>query len=481
MSGWFRPKCPVDEPTKLWIERRMAWLTHEFGWERILNAPVVLPNDTFFPDPYDGTGNAARLLLKRLCGYMHVDPAPYELELYTERAAVVHEESRALGSYADQEDKTTVWLDASTLPAPVIVTATLVHELAYDYLLGRRLPDARENVPASNEDELLADLLTVFLGLGVLTANSTVRSRTSFYGLRRRRYTVGGGYLSSPMFGYALALFAWVRGEAKPRWRKSLKLDVRARLRRGMAFLGRTGDSTYTRLDPLHPEVLSPCPPARGTPESADDRPRHGKARTRPKHAAATRARTADGFFTGGCLAAANGDYAAAVDRFSEAIRRSPNDSEAYQQRCLAYCEAGRYVEGLADGQQAVQLAPEEMDSYRARGRAFFGLGQYALAVDDFGHVVEKEKWDGRAYHRWNAYYWRGRAVAKQGDLQRAAADLSEAAFFATQRAEIYVERSRIYEQLGHYDKALQDRREAFRLDPELAEDELGQIEIDAP
>lgn len=43
MFGWFpskssKPECPVDPQTKEWIERRMTWLTEQFGWARLRSA-----------------------------------------------------------------------------------------------------------------------------------------------------------------------------------------------------------------------------------------------------------------------------------------------------------------------------------------------------------------------------------------------------------------------------------------------------------
>ena len=74
MFGWLRPTCPVDAPTKEWIERRMTWLTSEFGPEQLLDAKVILPTPEYFPDCYDGSQGHARVLLRRVCRYMAVDP-----------------------------------------------------------------------------------------------------------------------------------------------------------------------------------------------------------------------------------------------------------------------------------------------------------------------------------------------------------------------------------------------------------------------
>lgn len=69
----------------------------------------------------------------------------------------------------------------------------------------------------------MTDLATVFLGLGVITANAAFQftqwTEASTQGWRVRR----AGYLSEPLWGYALARFAWERGETSPKWAGELE------------------------------------------------------------------------------------------------------------------------------------------------------------------------------------------------------------------------------------------------------------------
>ena len=51
MFGWFSPTCPCDPEAKRWVEQRLRWLTRHFGLHVLLEAPVVLPTEEFFPDP----------------------------------------------------------------------------------------------------------------------------------------------------------------------------------------------------------------------------------------------------------------------------------------------------------------------------------------------------------------------------------------------------------------------------------------------
>jgi hypothetical protein len=47
------------------------------------------------------------------------------------------------------------------------------------------------------------------------------------------------------VFGYALALFAWLRAETSPAWARALRPDAAEALIAGLRYLRRTGDSTF--------------------------------------------------------------------------------------------------------------------------------------------------------------------------------------------------------------------------------------------
>jgi hypothetical protein len=104
-------------------------------------------------------------------------------------------------------------------------------------------------VSASFEDhEPLTDLLTVFLGLGVFTGNAVFSFRQWTDAFSQGWQTERRGYMSEEMFGYALALFAWVRGEQHPAWSKHLEGNVRDYFKGGLKYLEKTGDTLLQRL-----------------------------------------------------------------------------------------------------------------------------------------------------------------------------------------------------------------------------------------
>ncbi len=243
MFGWLslKPKCPIDTATREWVDARWAWLASQFGAERLRKCPVILPCAQFFPDPFQGTQEDARRMLDRVCSYMDIDPATIEMSLYKDRnpAQVGKFTEGTAGLYHRDGDKFRIWVEITNLNDPLALVATLAHELGHVHLLGHgRISHEIE------DHELLTDLLTVYFGLGVFTANSVIRERTWSDG-RVSGWSVGRqGYMSMPIYGYALARFARDRGEDGRDWRRELRLDVRTAFGQAMRYLG---DSSASR------------------------------------------------------------------------------------------------------------------------------------------------------------------------------------------------------------------------------------------
>ena len=230
LFGLFSPKPPLGVREKAWTEVRMRWLARHFGADRLMKAETILPDDDWFPEQYDGTQDDARRLLDRICGFMQIAPTSIQLEICEDSAM-----SGAAGPYQPG----LIRLAESQLTDLLGVVAILAHDLAHNLLIGRGL------LQGDLDAEWVTDLLPVYLGLGILTANAALREKTEHQGhhcsctIRRR------GYLNSGMIGYALALFAWVRGEGRPNWAKLLPLDAAHALAAGLRFLQATEDSVF--------------------------------------------------------------------------------------------------------------------------------------------------------------------------------------------------------------------------------------------
>ncbi len=214
----------------------MRWFDAEFPFD-LRRSMVVLPTPDFFPGSYHGSEEDVRKALDRVCRYMSVDPARVVLE-YVEEAdgsdLLSHLPSYtstfrgAAGHYRRQGDRCVISINGAEAREPMALIATMAHELAHQRLLGehRISPDRPDQEP-------LTDLLTVYLGMGIFTANAAFDFSAHGQGWRAQRL----GYLTEPMFGYALALYAWRRGETVPSWMRHLDTNPRAYLKKGLRYL----------------------------------------------------------------------------------------------------------------------------------------------------------------------------------------------------------------------------------------------------
>jgi HEAT repeats len=246
MPGWLGPRCPLETGEKMWTEYRMRWLAGKLGFDRLVGSEVILPIPQYFPDPYTGTPADVWRIFDRVCGYMKLDPAPFDLEVVPDDFI-----RGAVGLYS-QAERPRIVLARAQLSDPERLVATIAHELAHHILLGGGLLTGQEE-----DHEQLTDLLPVFLGLGLFAANSPVRDRNfSDNGMHYFKIDKQG-YLPSRIFGYGLALFAYARGETRPAWSSHLRLDALGPLKQGLRYLLKTGDSLFGP-DTAHPPADPP-------------------------------------------------------------------------------------------------------------------------------------------------------------------------------------------------------------------------------
>jgi hypothetical protein len=173
-----KPKCPVRVEEQLWIEESLDWFVDEFG-EEVLRRPVVVPEWSYFPAGYSGSEDDVRAVFASVC-------------------------------------------------ARVALVATIAHELGHERLLGESRIDA-----SRRDGEPLTDLFSVFFGFGIFSANAAFEFRSS----DRSYQTSKLGYLTEAMYGYALARYAWLRGETSPAWAAHLDTNPRTYLKDGLRFL----------------------------------------------------------------------------------------------------------------------------------------------------------------------------------------------------------------------------------------------------
>jgi len=245
---WFGPSCPVEAEERAWLDERLAWLVEQFGIERIQGAEQVLPSPAFFPDPYDRTPDAALKMFERVKDYMGLGDQKIRVGFYVEEdehpdvarrmPGVLYSSQGTAGLFHGFRGKVgedlQIAIEAKQLAKPLSLVATIAHELAHVHLVGfGRLKGDEE------DHEPVTDLLTILLGLGVFTANSLIQE-TNWQSGQWTGWSVGRlGYVSQLQAGYALGVFAWLRGEERPEWLGEVCSDVRAPLKATLKLLAK--------------------------------------------------------------------------------------------------------------------------------------------------------------------------------------------------------------------------------------------------
>jgi hypothetical protein len=236
-----KPKLPVTDEERLWVEDGFRRLGRMLGWSRMQNARVILPTDEFFPDAYEPDESGLRALFLRVCGYMGVNPSGVELDIFPDSSehledlpAYSYRSNDAAGLHfgADEGALPLVAVKSSLLKDPLAMVATIAHELGHVILLGGG------HMSRGAEDmEPMTDLVAIYLGLGVFTANSARRFQ-QFQDDRRQGWSMKHlGYLPETVFGYALAWFARLRDEARPPWVAHLNTNLKVYFRQSTEWL----------------------------------------------------------------------------------------------------------------------------------------------------------------------------------------------------------------------------------------------------
>ena len=207
---------PDDHERGLLLEQ-LAELIAAAGADPFLEAPLVLPEPRYFPDPWSPDEDGVERLLRRVMALAGLGDLDLTLEI-DEFAAPAGEV--ALSGKSSGHEGTAAWfagiagdtcrfgVDVGQLRDPVELIGTLAHEVAHAYRHHHRLREDDREL-----EEQLTDLTTVYLGFGIFTANASLRftSGTSAFGSWYRRSA--GGYLSPQALSYLLAAFALARGD----------------------------------------------------------------------------------------------------------------------------------------------------------------------------------------------------------------------------------------------------------------------------
>ncbi|MBN2535949.1 MAG: hypothetical protein JXB88_23925 [Spirochaetales bacterium] len=206
MSFFKSRHLPVDDEAGEWVENTGMMIFRLFGLNYLKAKPIIYPDMIFSGMEYKGREADVDFLVFQISHIMDIHAGSIRIE-YTSGEA--HEKvlnnfsfaptsfSGTAGTYNEEAEGFQVVykisLKRTLLKRPAHLIAVIIHELSHLKLEGERR--------IYETDEELTDLLSVFFGLGIFSANA-VMPVTSSDGLSKL------GYLTPSLYGYALAL--WV-------------------------------------------------------------------------------------------------------------------------------------------------------------------------------------------------------------------------------------------------------------------------------
>jgi hypothetical protein len=236
MFGLFKPKPPISVTWKAWTEQRMQWLAERLGARRILEAPVLLPTDEFFPGEFNGEAADVQRLLTQLGEHTKVNTSRLKIEVgddeRTQGAAVLID---------DSGEQTILHVHESIAGDRKKLLDHFARTLAYEALLREGQLTGEDH-----DTQIVCDLFPVFLGAGPLSANRAT-AKSCRGGGTWQWWNIGEqNQLPPHALGYALALFAWVRREDGAGLTRHLSPDVADVMKEGLRYLKKTEDSLFT-------------------------------------------------------------------------------------------------------------------------------------------------------------------------------------------------------------------------------------------
>jgi ribosomal protein L40E len=182
----------------------LAELISKRGQKTFLSAPLLLPTDACFPDPWSPDADGVRRLALRLLQYAGLDQLPVEVQIFEnpEEIKSISAEGRPAST---SHQGAAAWYagmlggvcqfgaETRQLAQSEGIVGAMCHEIAHAYRHYHQLEHWDHDL-----EERLTDLTTIYLGFGVLTVNISYRYRAESI----REGTLGASRHSHQQMGY---------------------------------------------------------------------------------------------------------------------------------------------------------------------------------------------------------------------------------------------------------------------------------------
>lgn len=193
-----------------WLTRYMRRLIENMGHEQFVLAPILEPSRKWFPEEWFASVYDAHLITQRLMHYAGLRDLRFRIEGYIATDIVDTESGDASGYFSGiHEGVAHFGLKQATLTDPEVAAGTMAHEVAHAW---RHVHRDRLEPSTSDQEEVLTDITTVYLGFGVLTTNDTYRFRSEGDMRQQRWASSSYGYLPLQAMSFLLGMQLAARG-----------------------------------------------------------------------------------------------------------------------------------------------------------------------------------------------------------------------------------------------------------------------------
>jgi len=229
----FKSRPVLDEESVQWLFELYDWALSNFDAEIFFNQTVlVAPSNQFFPGEANSKDEMANLIFNKVKEYAAMKHWPCRLtsqqSCATQPARIaVPGALRVINgvepAQVPDEDRLLVLYDPRQVGNPEAIIASFAHTLSHHLgsMAKEMPPGVEENWPQVTE------VLAVFLGFGLMFANSAFVYRNITCGSCQPTTVNRQSYLSQYDITYALAIFCVLKGIPAKEVLKNLKKSLR--------------------------------------------------------------------------------------------------------------------------------------------------------------------------------------------------------------------------------------------------------------
>ncbi len=181
----------------------------------------------------------------------------------------------------------------------------------------------------------------------------------------------------------------------------------------------------------------------------------------------------ADEYYEQGLVFYKSMEYDRSIDDFTKALEINPKDKEnhkVYYMRGRSYLENRQYDQAINDFTKALEICPDTDKATRfsiieSRGNSYHALNKSDAAIKDFSDAIALNPRHKNIKYVYNNRGW---IWQSKEDYEKAIKDYYAALAIDPAFAPSYYGRALSWYKLGNLPRALEDAKEALRLEPEI-------------